>query len=49
MAALGRRDIVMAGRGTMESLEWVNDLEFTPTSAALVLGHVVEDNGGSFR
>ncbi|XP_051210499.1 phospholipase A1-II 7 [Lolium perenne] len=47
VAALGRRDILVAWRGTVESLEWVNDLDFTPTSAAPVLGPAAEDNGGA--
>ncbi|KAK6115675.1 hypothetical protein DH2020_007944 [Rehmannia glutinosa] len=40
--ALGRRDILIAWRGTIRTLEWMNDFEFTSVSAPEIFGGNVE-------
>lgn len=38
VVALGRRDIVIAWRGSVQALEWFEDLNFVPTSGAPLFG-----------
>ncbi|EXC19464.1 Phospholipase A1-IIgamma [Morus notabilis] len=42
-AELGRRDIVIAWRGTVRTLEWINDFEFRLVSASKILGDKAGD------
>ncbi|GMI93477.1 DAD1-like seeding establishment-related lipase [Hibiscus trionum] len=37
-AVLGRRDIVIAWRGTVQTLEWINDFEFNMVSPRKIFG-----------
>ncbi|KAD1586180.1 hypothetical protein E3N88_42596 [Mikania micrantha] len=41
---LGRRDILVAWRGTIRTLEWVNDLDFTLVSGQKIFGESSDDD-----
>ncbi|XP_020547949.1 phospholipase A1-IIgamma isoform X2 [Sesamum indicum] len=43
-SALGRRDILIAWRGTIRTLEWMNDFEFATVSAPEIFGGNDEPN-----
>ncbi|KAL5575275.1 hypothetical protein UlMin_016974 [Ulmus minor] len=42
---MGRRDIVIAWRGTVQTLEWINDFEFGFVSAEKIFGKKKQDIG----
>lgn len=46
-AALGRRDILVAWRGTIQILEWASDFDFPLTPATKILGGTASDAGAA--
>ncbi|KAL7086094.1 hypothetical protein ACP275_14G318300 [Erythranthe tilingii] len=46
--ALGRRDVLIAWRGTVRTLEWINDFEFSLVDAPLIFG-AANDGGDQPR
>ncbi|XP_021749339.1 phospholipase A1-IIgamma-like [Chenopodium quinoa] len=42
---LGRREIVVAWRGSVQFLEWLNDFQILQVSASAMLGHEGDDGG----
>ncbi|KAI8002031.1 Phospholipase A1-IIgamma, partial [Camellia lanceoleosa] len=43
MAKLGRRDIVIAWRGTIQPLEWANNLQILLVSPSKIIGEQDDD------
>ncbi|XP_057956669.1 phospholipase A1-II 1 [Malania oleifera] len=43
-AALGRRDILVAWRGTIRTMEWIDDFDFSLVSASDILGETGDPN-----